>query len=112
MLIVLGVFAGPLLLDLATGTTTLTATALTTKPLLGRRSCVWSEIQHVAIKEQRGRGYSAWIYVYPAAGSPIRLKAPFGTKRSRNAQLDEAVSAIRQRQHQARTPQNRGAEPR
>jgi hypothetical protein len=52
MLIVLGAIAGPLLLELATGTTTLAATALTTKSLLGKRSCAWSEIQHIAIAEQ------------------------------------------------------------
>jgi hypothetical protein len=101
MLIVLGAIAGPLLLELATGTTTLAATALTTKSLLGKRSCAWSEIQHIAIAEQQGRGYSAWIYVRPAAGRPIRLKAPFSTKRSKNAQLDEAILAIRRYQAQA-----------
>ena len=101
MLIVLGAVAGPLLLNLATGTTTLTATALTTRSLLGRRSCAWSEIQHVAINEERGRGYSAWIYVHPVDRRPIRLKAPFSIKRSTNVRLDEAISAIQRHQAQA-----------
>lgn len=95
MLIALGAIAGPLLLDVAGGTTVLTPTALTTRSLFGRRSCAWKEIRHVEIKERRGRGYSAWIYVLLADGRSIKLKAPFSTNRSANSELDEAVSAIR-----------------
>lgn len=102
MLILVGAVFGPLLLDLASGTTTLTATALTTKSLLGRGSCAWSEIQRVATKESLGRGYSAWIYVHPATQRPIKLKAPFSTKRSTDTQLDEVISTIRR--YQAKAP--------
>jgi hypothetical protein len=89
--VVLGALS-PLYLYLALGKTTLTKTGFTTTSLFYRRAGRRDQIQRVETKTHRGRGGSStWIVLHPAAGKPIRLRAPFSTETARDQQFADAL---------------------
>jgi hypothetical protein len=98
MLGVVGLIAGPFCLDAALGRTVFTKTGFTTRSLFGRRSCEWSRVERVETKTSRGKGGSSTsIIVYPTVGKPIRLKAPFTTKRVPGQDFNDALAMMKSR---------------
>lgn len=96
-MIVVGVIGGPVLLDVAMGKTVMTASTLTTSSLFHRRSCALNEITRVELRERRGRGYSAGIYVHPVEGTPMKLRAPLSTNERSNDVLEDKIKVIKDR---------------
>lgn len=98
MFVVWGAFAGPYLLDLATGRTVITDTSVSTRSLFRRRACDWNQVKDVYGRVSRGRGgSSSWIVVTPAIGRPITLRAPFATGNGQDRYFNEAYELARKR---------------